>query len=300
MVSVQIGAAVAKSIFVDVGPAGVVLLRLVFGSSVLIVLGRPRLRDLARGQLQLALAFGTTLACMNLSFYSAIDRVPLGIVVTLRFVGPLVVAIFGSRRRLDLVWAVSAATGVALLAGGGAGALRPLGVVLAFIAGACWAVYILLSARVGRVFPGASGLAVAMVIGATLVAPIGIATGGDGLVSIHTLGLGAAIGVLSSALPWSLELEALRRIPTHVFGVLMSLEPAIAAVAGFMLLGQRLHAAAVVALALVVAACAGAAWANRGPPARDPWGSASSRRNAVLALSLRLCASRERDRKSGG
>ena len=270
IVSVQIGAAVARSTFDRAGPAAMVLLRLVFGSVALSVFGRARLAGRTRRELALVAAFAATFACMNLSFYSAIDRLPLGIAVTLEFVGPLAVAVAGSRRPLDLAWVVLAGAGVALLASGGAGHVRPLGVALALVAGGFWAVYILLSARVGRVYEGASGLALAMALAAVLVAPGGIAAGRSALYQPHVLAVGAAIGVLSSAVPWTLELEALRRMPTHVFGVLMSLEPALAALAGLALLGQHLRAAAVAAIVLVIVASAGASATSRGPAPHEP------------------------------
>jgi inner membrane transporter RhtA len=270
IVSVQLGAAFARTLFDQAGPAGVVMLRLVFGGAALALLWRPRFGRRRRRDLFLVWAFGATLACMNLSFYGAIDRIPLGIAVTLEFVGPLGVAIIGSRRRLDLLWVGLAASGIALLATGGVGAVHPLGVVLALVAGGFWGLYIFLSARTGRVYPGASGLAPAMAVAAVLVAPIGIVTGGRGLLSVHVLALGAAIGVLSSAIPWSLELEALRRMPTQIFGVLMSLEPALAALAGFAILGQRLGLAQAIAIVLVIVASAGASRAGRGPAPPEP------------------------------
>jgi inner membrane transporter RhtA len=270
IVSVQIGAAFASTLFSEAGPAGVVMLRLVFGGAALGLLWRPRIRRRSRRDLILIGAFGATLACMNLSFYGAIDRIPLGIAVTLEFVGPMLVAIIGSRRPLDLAWVGLAAAGIGLLAGGGAGALHPLGVVLALVAGGFWGLYILLSARTGRVYPGGSGLALATTVAAVLVTPVGIATGGRGLLSVHVLAVGAAVGVLSSAIPWSLELEALRRMPTHVFSVLMSLEPAVAALAGFGILDQRLRLQASIAIALVIIASSGASWAGRGPSPPEP------------------------------
>jgi inner membrane transporter RhtA len=269
IISVQIGAATARTLFADAGPAGVVFLRLLFGATALALLGRPELRSRSRRELLLLAAFAATLASMNLSFYGAIDRIPLGIAVTLEFVGPLAVAIAGSRRLLDVVWVVAAGVGVVLLAGG-AGVVRPLGVGLALTAGGLWATYILLGARLGRVYPGASGLAGAMLLAACLVSPLGIVTAGHRLFSAHVIVLGAAIGVLSSAIPWSLELEALRRMPTQLFGVLMSLEPAAAAVAGFAVLGQHLRGVDVVAIALVIVASAGASWSSRAPAPHEP------------------------------
>ena len=196
---------------------------------------------------------------MNLAFYESLARVPLGIAVTVEFLGPLAVAVAGSRRRLDLAWTALAGGGVALLAEGGGAAVRPLGLVLAAVAGGFWASYILLGVRVGRAFPGASGLAPAMVLGAVLAAPWGIVSAGSGLGDPALLGAGAGVGLLSSALPWSLELEALRRLPAAVFSVVLSLEPAVAALAGLAFLGEHLRARAWVAIALVVLASAGAA-----------------------------------------
>jgi inner membrane transporter RhtA len=207
---------------------------------------------------------------MNLSFYAAIDRAPLGIVVTLEFVGPLAIATFGSRRPLDLVWIALAVTGVLLLAGRTGGAVHPLGLGLALVAGGFWAVYIVLSVRMGRAFPGAGGLALSMATAAILVAPIAAATHGPKILSARVLAIGLAIGVLSTAVPWALELQALRSIPTRVFGVMMSLEPAVAAVAGFVILGQSVRLLQVVAIALVIAASAGVSLARREPLPHDP------------------------------
>jgi inner membrane transporter RhtA len=271
MISLQVGAAVAKTLFDQVGPAGVVMLRLVFGATAIALVWRPRIRSGSRGRgLLLIGAFAATLASMNLAFYGAIERIPLGIAVTLEFVGPLAVAILGSRRLLDFVWVGLSAAGIVLLAGAGEGSVHLLGVILALVAGGFWASYIVLGARVGRIYPGPSGLAVAMSLAALLVAPVGIASGGSELLSGRVLIIGAAIGVLSSAIPWSLEIEALRRLPTHTFGVLMSLEPALAALAGLAILGQRLGPAELVAIALVVVACAGVSWSGGGPSPREP------------------------------
>ncbi|HXY84163.1 MAG TPA: EamA family transporter [Gaiellaceae bacterium] len=265
IVSAQVGAAVARTLFDRTGPSGIVMLRLVFGAVALGLFWRPTIRERPQRELALLGAFAATLAAMNLSFYGAIDRIPLGIAVTLEFVGPLTVAIVASRRRLDLVWVGLAAAGIVLLARGGSGAVHPLGVVLALVAGACWGLYIVLSARVGGVYPGVTGVAAATAGAAVLVAPIGIATAGRTLLSAHVLVIAAGVGVLSSAIPWSLELEALRRMPTQLFGVLMSLEPAVAALAGLVVLGQRLGVVSWIAIALVVLASSGASWAGRGP-----------------------------------
>lgn len=259
--SVQLGAAIAKSLFADLGPGGTVFLRISFAALVLALIWRPSIRGYARREYLVALIFGLTLAAMNCSLYLAINRIPLGVAVTLEFLGPLGVAVAGSRRALDLLWALLAATGVLLLAPlnvlGNTG-LDPLGVAFALLAGCFWASYILLSARTGSVFPGGTGLVIALCVGTVVLAPIGIADGGYALLDPKLLLAGFGVAMLSSAIPYSLELEALRKLPARVFGVLMSLEPAVAALAGFAVLGERLGLKAIVAILLVTVAAAGA------------------------------------------
>ena len=259
--SVQLGAAIAKNLFDSLGPGGTVFLRMAFAALVLVVLVRPRLGGHDRNAYLVAGLFGLALALMNLSLYLAIDRIPLGVAVTLEFVGPLGVAVAGSRRLLDLLWVVLAAAGILLLAPlgvfGGTD-LDPVGVALALIAGCLWASYILLSARTGSAFPGGTGLVIALCVGTVVLAPFGIAGAGYSLLDPKLLLAGFGVAMLSSAIPYSLELEALRKIPTRVFGVLMSLEPAVAALVGLIVLGERLGARAVVAVAFVTVAAAGA------------------------------------------
>jgi inner membrane transporter RhtA len=267
--SVQFGAALAKSIFDEAGPAGTVFLRVASAAVLLVLIWRPRLTGHTRGELWLAVLFGLSLAGMNGAFYAALDRIPLGIAVTFEFVGPLGVAVFGSRRPLDLAWAVLAAAGILLLSDFGNTSLDGLGVALALVAGACWAAYILLNARVGRVFQGGDGLAIAMIVATVPLAPIGIADGGTNLLVPWIIAVGVGVGVLSSAIPYTLELEALRRLPAGVFGVLMSLEPAMAALAGFIVLGEDLAAREVVAIFMVVCASAGAARGATRTPIAD-------------------------------
>jgi inner membrane transporter RhtA len=263
---VQFGAALAKSLFDELGVGGAVFLRLATAAVILALIWRPRIAGHDRRDLWLAVLFGLTLAAMNFAFYSSIDRIPLGIAVTFEFVGPLGVAVFGSRRPLDLAWVALAAAGILLLSDFGGADLDGLGIALALLAGAFWAAYILLSVRVGVVFPGGSGLAVAMIVASVLLAPVGVAEAGGELLVPWILAVGTAVGLLSSAIPYSLELEALRRLPAGVFGVLMSLEPAVAALAGFVMLGEDLAANEVVAILLVVAASAGAARGAHVPP----------------------------------
>ncbi len=261
--SVQFGAAIAATLFDRVGPAGTVLLRLLFGSAVLLAVWRPRLAGRTRRELALAALFGLVLGAMNLSFYAALSRIPLGIAVSLEFVGPLSVALLGSRRGVDLLWVALAALGILALTRGDSHGLNGLGVALALLAGFFWGAYILINARLGRVFPGGTGLALSMCVATLAAAPLGIVEGGSHLLDAESLYAGAAVGVLSSAIPYSFEVEALRRIATAVFGVLMSLEPGFAALAGLLILGQHLGARVLVGIALVIVASVGASRGSR-------------------------------------
>jgi inner membrane transporter RhtA len=265
IVSVQSGAAAATTLFDQIGPAGAVLLRTLFAAVALVILWRPTLRGHTRPELRLVALLGAVLAAMNLSFYAALDRIPLGLAVTFEFVGPLGVAIAGSRRGADLAWAAFAAGGIALLSPGIGGSLDALGVAFALLAGAFWAAYILLTARVGRAFERGDGLALAMSFSSLLLLPGGIVGGGPDLLDPGLLGVGVAVALLSSAIPYSFELEALRRLPENTFGVLMSLEPGVAALVGLAFLGQALSGREVAAIALVVIASAGALGTARAP-----------------------------------
>jgi inner membrane transporter RhtA len=257
--SVQFGAGFAITLFDDLGAAGTAFVRLVVAAVVLMAIWRPRLGAHSRRDFGVVLLFGVTLGAMNVAFYSALDRIPLGLAVTLEFVGPLAVAMAGSRRPLDLVWVALAAGGILLLARGGAGGgLDTLGVALALAAGACWAAYIVLSQRTGRLFPGGTGLALAMVVGALVAAPLGIAQAGGALLHPGLIAAVAAVALASSVIPYSLEMEALRTLPARTFGILMSLEPAVGALAGLVVLGQALALREWAAVALVIAASAGA------------------------------------------
>lgn len=255
--SVQGGAAIATKLFPQAGPGGTVWLRIALSALLLLAIARPSLAGRSAADLRLVIALGLALAGMNLTFYEALDRIPLGVAVTIEFIGPLSVAVLGSRRRRDLVWVALAAIGVVLLASGGGG-LDGTGVLLAFGAGVLWAAYILLTQRVGAVFPGASGLALALVVGAVGLAPIGIVSGGGALVDPGVIGRGCAVALLSSAIPYTLEMYALRRLRAAVFGVLMSLEPAFAALSGLVFLSQHLRGREWAAVACVMSASIGA------------------------------------------
>jgi len=257
IVSVQVGAAFAKGLFQAVGSNGTVFLRVGFGALIFLLLPRPRIRGYSRRDYMLLVLFGLAIAVMNAAFYAAIARIPLGIAVTLEFVGPLGVSVFASRKRRDFLWAGLAAGGVVLLAPFGNSTIDPLGVVLALLAGGCWAAYILLNVHVGRTFAGNSGLALSMSVAALVLLPLGVWNGGVALLNPKILLLGVGVAILSTVIPFTLELEALRRLPARVFGVLMSLEPAIASLVGFVVLKEITGLRALIALALIVIASGG-------------------------------------------
>lgn len=255
--SVQLGAAIAKSLFDSLGAGGTVFLRVGFAAAVLAWAWRHSLRGLKRGDWPLAGLFGLVLGVMNLSFYYALERLPLGLTVTIEFIGPLSVALWHSRRVLDLVWVALAALGIALLHPF-SGALDPLGLALAVGAGALWAAYIVLGAKLGRRLPGGVGLAAAMAVAALVVAPFGAPPALPALFEPELLLFGFGVAVLSSIVPYSLEIEALCRLPERVFGILMSIEPAVAALAGWAILDEALSLNQCLAIAAVMAASYGA------------------------------------------
>ncbi len=263
--SVQTGSAVARTLFDDLGAAGVTLLRLALSASLLLVVLRPRVRTWTSRQWQAAALLGAAMAGMNLVFYLSLRTVPLGVAVTVEFVGPLLLALAQTRRLLDLLWALLAAGGVVLLGVDGTSDIPLSGLALALIAGLFWAGYILASARVGAVLPGLDGLAVALAVAATLVLPFGVSGASAVLERPSLLVAAFAVALLSSVLSYGLELVALRRMPTRVFGILMSLEPAAAALAGLVILSQALGAREVLALALVSLASAGVTLGRRTP-----------------------------------
>ncbi len=273
IVSVQVGSALAKHLFGEVGSFGTVALRLFFAAAVLMLLWRPSLALLVdRDAWPVVLGYGVILGLMNLSFYLALDRLPLGIAVTIEFLGPLAVALLGSRRWLDAFWAVLAAGGVVLLMEGG-GDLDLVGVLFALAAGVFWGLYILLGAALGRHTTEGNGLALGMVIAALIAVPFGVADAGTALLEPWVLAAGLGVALLSSVIPYTLDLEALRRMPARVFGILMSLEPAMAALIGLILLSESLHWSQWIAVLCVVIASAGAT--RSAAPSRDEVGALS-------------------------
>lgn len=257
--SIQFGAALSATLFDDAGPAGVSLVRLVFAALVLLAVWRPWRRPHDAASIRIAVVLGLILGGMNLMFLMAVERIPLGVVVTIEFLGPIAVATILSRRRSDLVWVALALAGVLLLAEPwhAEGGLDSLGVGIALVAAVLWGAYIVVAERAGHRFDGGDGVAIAMVAAVALVLVPGLVADGENLLNVHLLAVGFVVSLLGSAIPYTLETEALRRIPTNVFGTLMSLEPALGALAGFIVLGQALGAREIVAIVIVVAASVG-------------------------------------------
>ncbi|MCK6079438.1 EamA family transporter [Microbacterium sp. EYE_5] len=254
----EVGASLAVLLFPEVGPLGMVMLRLVFSAIILWLIARPSLRGHSRSAWVAVVQLGVALAVMNGFFYLALERLALGVTVTIEVLGPLALSIIASRRASAWLWAGLALAGVLALGGGGFDRLDALGVVFALGAAVSWAFYILASARVGAAFPKLDGLALAMAVGAVLLLPFGVANAGDALLRLDLVALGAAVALLSSTIPYTLELIALRRLPAAAFSILMALAPATAALAGVLLLGQHLALLEVVGIGLVIAASIGA------------------------------------------
>ncbi|MEV4423421.1 EamA family transporter [Patulibacter sp. NPDC049589] len=264
--SVQISAAVATEMFDEVGPLGATLLRSVMASAVLLVLVRPRIRGLSRDAVLAVVPYGLVLGVMNTAFYLGIDRVPLGTAVAIEFLGPLGVGAWFARRTRDRVWVLLAALGVlALTRPWSADGADPVGVAWMLLAAGCWAAYIPLGARAARGLPGLQPVALGMAVGALVVLVPGLASGGGRLLHGHVLVIGAVAALAGSVIPYSLEQLALRRIAPGVFGVLMALEPGVAAAAGLLVLGQDLEPLSVLGLVLVVAAGVGITRAPSAP-----------------------------------
>jgi inner membrane transporter RhtA len=258
-VSVQSGTALATQLFDTVGPLGAVFMRLTCGALILLAVTRPGLGPIRRAGFREVFLFALTFAGMNCCFYASVQRIPLGVADTLAFVGPLGVAILGTRRRIDLIWAALAAVGIALLSGGlGSSGLLSVGALLALFAGFFWGCYILQGQRIGAAIPGLGGLATSLAVAAIITAPLAAVQAGTAVSHPHAILLAAAVGLISTVIPYSLQLEALRRLPSGLFGVLMSLEPAVAAMVGLVALSQGLGGTEVVAIVLVCIASGGA------------------------------------------
>ncbi len=263
IVSVQGGAALAKGLFPALGATGTVGLRVGISAVILLAAFRPRLRRVAAAQWLTLIPYGVVLGVMNVVFYLALSRIPLGLAVTLEFIGPLGVAVAGSRRAVDVAWVVLAAGGIALIAPWAGGGADALGVLLALAAGACWAAYILLGGRISRMIPGSAAVAAGMTIAAFVAVPAAVATGGFARLTPGLFAAGIGVALLSSAIPYTLEMIALKELPARTFGILMSLEPAVAALAGLVFLREVLSLRQWLAVALVIAASTGSTLTSR-------------------------------------
>ena len=266
IMSVQFGAAVSKDQFDQIPPVGMVMLRLVTSSLILLAIARPRLGGRTVRDWRPVLALGLALGAMNWAFYESFARIPLGVAVTIEFIGPLTIAAIGSRRPRDLVWVGLAALGIAIF-GAGPTKVDALGFGLALLAGACWALYILSTVATGRRWADVDGLAMASTVATLAIAPFAVAIAGSRLLEPRLLALGALVGLLSSAIPYGLEMIALRSLPPRVFGILMSLEPAAAALVAALLLQEWLSPLQLLAIACVTAASVGASRTTSAPDA---------------------------------
>jgi inner membrane transporter RhtA len=273
ILSVQGGAALAKGLFPALGATGTVGLRVGVSALMLLAAFRPRLRQATAAQWRAVIPYGVVLGMTNLVFYLALSRIPLGLAVTVEFIGPLGVAVFGSRRVADMAWVVLAAAGIALIAPWAGGGADAVGLLLALAAGGCWAAYILLGGRVSRLIPGGAPVATGMTIAAFVALPAALATDGFARLTPGLFASGIGVALLSSAIPYTLEMIALKELPARTFGILMSLEPAVAAIAGLVFLHEVLSLRQWLAVALVVAASTGATLTSRRP---EPVGGGES------------------------
>ena len=266
IVSVQAGAALAKRLFPALGPIGTVGLRVALSAIMLLAAFRPKVRGMTAAQWRAVIPYGVVLGTMNILFYLSLSRIPLGVAVTVEFVGPLAVAVFGSRRAVDMAWVVLVAAGIALITPWSGGGADALGVLLALAAGACWAAYILLGGRVSRIMPGGASVAMGMVIASFVVLPAAVATDGFARLTLPLFVAGIGVALLSSAIPYTLEMIALKGLPARTFGILMSLEPAVAALLGLVFLHELLSVRQWLAVALIIAASTGSTLTSRRPP----------------------------------
>ncbi|MBF9143326.1 EamA family transporter [Hymenobacter properus] len=267
IVSVQGGAAIAKGLFPVLGAAGTASMRIGLSALVLLAVVRPRLGQLRAAQWRAVVPYGLALGAMNFLFYCALARIPLGLAVTLEFVGPLGLALSGSRRWTDVVWALLAAAGIALITPWSGSGLDLPGMALALAAGGCWTVYIVLGRRTAAVLPGTQAVAVGMLFAALLVLPFGTAGGSLLKLTPHLFLLGALLALFSSVLPFSLEMQAMKTLPTRTFSILMSLEPVAAALSGWLLLGEQLTLGQWLAVGFIVVASVGATLSGKQQPA---------------------------------
>lgn len=263
MLSIQVGASVAKSLFPVMGALGTTTLRIGFAAILLCLISKPWRRTYNRDEIQKIAVYGVSLGVMNLFFYMALEKIPLGIAVALEFTGPLAVALWASRQKLDFAWAFLAAAGIYFVlpasAADSAASLDWLGIVYALAAGACWALYIVFGQRLSQSLPANVAASLGMAVAALVALPFGVFSVGKGLLQIGMWPVAFAVALMSSAIPYSLEMIALKRLPTKTFGILMSLEPALAAVSGFLFLKEELSLFQEGAIACIIVASLGSA-----------------------------------------
>ena len=257
IISVQSGAAIAKGLFPAIGAAGTASLRIGISALILLAVYRPNLKKITANQWKLVIPYGLSLGAMNLIFYLSIERIPIGLAVTLEFIGPLFVAVFGSKRIIDFFWVLLAAAGIVLIAPWSNNGLDILGVLFALLAGALWAAYIVLGGKISKIMKGGDAVTVGMLFGSMLIVPFGILGNGLSNLTPQLLGLGVALALLSSAIPFTLEMKALKQLPARTFSILMSLEPAAASICAFIFLQEYLTFNEVLAVIFVIIASAG-------------------------------------------
>ncbi len=257
IISVQSGAAIAKTLFPAIGAAGTASLRIGISAIILFVVYRPNLFKFTPNQLKIVIPYGLSLGAMNLIFYLAIERIPIGLAVTLEFIGPLVVAVMGSKRLIHYLWVLLAAAGIVLIAPWSNDGIDLLGVLFALLAGALWAAYIVLGAKVSKIMKGGEAVATGMLFASVLIVPFGILENGLNNLTPTFLYLGIALALLSSAIPFTLEMKALGQLPTRTFSILMSLEPAAASICAFIFLQEYLTFNEILAVVFVVIASVG-------------------------------------------
>lgn len=260
IISVQCGAAIAKGLFPEIGAAATASLRIGLSAAILLIAFRPNLFKLNPKQWKYVILYGASLGMMNMVFYLAIARIPVGLGVTLEFVGPLILAIFGSRRIIDFIWVALSIIGIALIAPWTSNGLAISGVLLALLAGVFWATYIILGGRISKIMKGGEAVSIGMLVATIIILPFGILSGGLSHLSPKLLGLGAALALLSSAIPFTLEIGALKQLPARTFSILMSLEPAMASLAAFAFLQEYLSVTECIAVGCVVVASAGSSF----------------------------------------
>lgn len=263
ILSVQCGAAIAKGLFPGIGPIATASLRIGLSAIILLIAFRPNISKLSHKQWKYVTLYGLCLGAMNMVFYMAIARIPIGLGVTLEFIGPLVVAIFGSKKLVDFVWVALAATGIVLITPLTNNGLDPIGILLALLAAAFWGAYIVLGGRISKIMSGGQAVSIGMVFASLLIIPFVFLDGGLARLNPHLLTLGLALALLSSAIPFTLEIRALKQLPARTFSILMSLEPAVASITAFVFLQERLSLKECLSVAFVVIASAGSSLTAR-------------------------------------